>query len=205
MRSLVLGCLLLFLHPLLVSAQTFENCNKSQIAYAKEALEGAEAIVVRAAALVGDTPEYATWFGRYSKGNAEHVRAMLKAIGAALRSDQLKAVCPRIGEEDCSVSTYANVWPDSPYVVNLCPAFFRMPSMIGVVRASSAFDSGTREGTIIHEVSHFEVVGGTDDNCYGRDVCSEMARSDIAASIDNADSYQYYAEDITFAYPLPGP
>ena len=203
MRFLFVGCLLILLQTLPVAAQTFENCNKSQIAYATEALEGAEAIVVRAAALVGDTPEYAVWFGRFSKGNAEHVRATLKAIGAALRSDRLKAVCPRIGEEDCTVSTYANVWPDSPYVVNLCPAFFRMPSMIGVVRTSSAFDSGTREGTIIHEVSHFEVVGGTDDNCYGREVCSEMARTDVSAAIDNADSYQYYAEDITFTYPMP--
>ncbi len=203
MRFLFLGFLWLLLQALPAAAQSFENCNKTQIAYATEALDGAEAIVVRAAALVGDTPEYATWFGVYSKANAEHVRRTLKSIGAALRSDQLKAVCPRIGEEDCSVSTYANVWPDSPYVVNLCPSFFRMPSMIGVVRTSSAFDSGTREGTIIHEVSHFEVVGGTDDNCYGREVCSDMARTDIAAAIDNADSYQYYAEDITFAYPLP--
>jgi peptidyl-Lys metalloendopeptidase len=180
------------------AAQTYESCTKSQITYATAALEGAEAIVLRAAAQVGDTPAYTTWFGRYSSANAEVVRATLKGIAAALVSDQLTVVCPAIGEEDCTVSIFANVRPDSPFVVNLCPAFFRMPSMLGIVRTSSVFDTGTREGTIIHEVSHFDVVGGTDDHCYGRELCTDLARTDARRAIDNADSYQYFAEDITF-------
>jgi peptidyl-Lys metalloendopeptidase len=185
------------------SAMTFERCSKVQIAYATDAIEGAREIALRAAAMVGQTVEYETWFGRYTKANSEHVRKTLKAIDRAMQSDDLVAVCPPIGQDGCSLDVFANVWPDDPFRVNLCHAFFRMPSMLGIVRTSSAFDSGTREGTLIHEVSHFVVVGGTDDYCYGRETCTEMARTDPDMAIDNADNYQYFVEDITFAYPMP--
>ena len=203
MRFVVLVCLLILFYAAPVQAQSFEGCKKTEIAYATAAIDGARAISLRAAAMVGDTPEYGQWFGQFSKDNSEQVRATLKAIDRALQSDQLRAVCPSTGEDGCTRDVFANVWPDQPYVVNLCPSFFRMPSMLGVVRTSSAFDTGTREGTLIHEVSHFEIVGGTEDNCYGREVCTGMARRDAQRATDNADSYQYFAEDITFVSPLP--
>ncbi len=203
MRFVILFCTLVFGSGVAAQAQTFEGCKKTEIAYATAAIDGAKAISLRAAAMVGDTPEYDRWFGSFTKSNAEHVRAALKAIDQALQSNQLKAVCPSIGEDGCTIDVFANVWPDQPYVVNLCPSFFRMPSMLGVVRTSYAFDSGTREGTLIHEVSHFEIVGGTEDNCYGREICEDMARRDPLGAVDNADSYQYFAEDITFMSPLP--
>ncbi len=184
-------------------AISFERCNKAQIAFATDAVDGARAIALRAAAMVGQTPEYDRWFGRFSKENSEHVRRTLKAIDRAMQSDDLVAVCPPIGQDGCMLDVFANVWPDEPYRVNLCHSFFRMPSMLGVVRTSGAFDSGTREGTLIHEVSHFEVVGGTEDFCYGRETCEAMARRDTVSAINNADNYQYFAEDITFAYPMP--
>lgn len=203
MRFLVVLSLLLFTHAMPATAMRFERCNKVEIAYATEAIEGAREIALRAAAMVGPTPEYERWFGPFSKENSEHVRRTLKAIDRAMQSDDLVAVCPPIGQDGCALDVFANVWPDAPYRVNLCHAFFRMPSMLGVVRTSSAFDSGTREGTLIHEVSHFEIVGGTEDYCYGREICTDMARSDPLSAIDNADNYQYFAEDITFLSPLP--
>ena len=203
MRVIFLGLALSVLSAFPAFAATFERCSKAEIAYATDAIEGASNIVLRAAALVADNPEYQQWFGNYTKENGEIVRSTLKAIDRALQSDELKAVCPNTGDDGCDLDVFANVWPDTPYVVNLCPSFFRMPSMLGVVRTSYAFDTGTREGTIIHEVSHFTIVGGTKDECYGREVCTDMALSEADRVVHNADSFQYFAEDINFAYPMP--
>jgi peptidyl-Lys metalloendopeptidase len=63
-----------------------------------------------------------------------------------------------------------------------------------------AIEDGTREGTIIHELSHFPFTAGTGDECYGRTTCANMAGRDARRAIATADSYQYYAEDVTLAF-----
>jgi len=149
---------------------------------------------------IWDTPEYLRWFGAYRPDYAETVRAGLKSIDRALAGPDLVMICPNVGEDGCDLGTYANVWPDRPFRVNLCAAFFNMPTMDGIVATSMAFDTGTREGTIIHEVSHFTRTAGTDDHCYTRTDCSVMAETDPDLAIDNADSFQYFTEDVMFAY-----
>lgn len=184
-----------------VQALTFERCDKAEMAIATDAVKGAQLLASAAAAAVGDTEDYARWFGRFSMTNAETVRSNLKAIDLTLRANAVKAVCPNVGEEDCKVDTFANVWPDQPFVVNLCPAFFDMPVMSSMRIGTPDAENGSREGTIIHELSHFIVVAGTDDECYTRTVCSNMARNDARRAIRNADSYQYFAEDVVLLVP----
>ena len=56
----------------------------------------------------------------------------------------------------------------------------------------------------MHEVSHFLRVADTSDHCYSRRECREMAQDDAIRAIDNADSYQYFTEDVTYyARELP--
>ena len=81
-------------------------------------------------------------------------------------------------------------------MINLCPSFFAMPGVAGIVAGGVSFETGTREGTIIHEVSHFEAVAATGDHCYGRSDCAVMARRDPGLAVRNADSYQYFVEDV---------
>ena len=123
----------------------------------------------------------------------------LKAVHRALGLADLHVICPAAQTDGCTIDTYAWVQPDRPYDLNLCAAFFGQPTMLGIVTTSAAFDTGTREGTIIHEVSHFIAVAETDDNCYTRDVCTDMAKTDPLLAIDNADSFQYFAEDVVLA------
>lgn len=182
------------------AAMSFERCSKVEIAYATAAVDGAREVIMRASARVGETAEYLRWFGDWHPVRAETVRANLKSVDNALDSNDLVLVCPNVGEDGCALGTYANVLPDRPYRVNLCAAFFQMPTMQGIVASSMAFDTGTREGTIIHEVSHFLRTAATDDHCYTRTDCSRMAEIDPVAAIDNADSYQYFAEDVLFAW-----
>jgi peptidyl-Lys metalloendopeptidase len=197
MRGICLGFVLAVAGlPTLTPAAQFQRCGKAEISFATDALVEARILAMTAAAAAGDTPDFAHWFGPYSPSRGETLRAGLKAIDRALRDPELTLVCPAPGEDGCSFGTYANVFPDRPYVINLCASFFGQPTMAGVRTASAAFDSGTREGTLIHEVSHFLVVAGTDDHCYGREVCAEMSKTAPDLALRNADSFQYFAEDV---------
>ena len=60
---------------------------------------------------------------------------------------------------------------------------------------ASLTGTDSRAGTIIHELSHFNVVAGTDDNEYGQVKCRELARTDLLEAIANADSHEYITEN----------
>ena len=50
-------------------------------------------------------------------------------------------------------------------------------------------------GTIIHELSHFNVIAGTDDFAYGHTAAKQLALSNPAQARLNADSHEYFAEN----------
>lgn len=176
----------------------FDRCEKAEIEMVLAAMGSASKISLQAAVSIGDTPEFRRWFGPYSKENASIVRAAFKSIHAALRDQSLKVVCANVGQEDCDARMYANVWAHEPYVINLCPAFFGMPTLHVYSNSSVQMENGTRAGTIIHELSHFDVVAGTDDICYTRSACAQLAEISRQVLVRNADSYQYFAEDIAY-------
>ena len=69
-------------------------------------------------------------------------------------------------------------------------------------RSSSAARSGRPEhgtdskaGTLVHEMSHFDIVAGTEDHVYGQAGAKSLAISDPARAVDNADSHEYFAEN----------
>ncbi len=187
-----------------VMARTFENCGVSDRKIADAAIGESLAVVLHAAAAVGDTDDYATWFGRHSASNGEEVRGALKAIHAALKEDDVTAVCLGSSDIDCKQGTYAFVLFDRPRAMHLCPSFFDMPTMRDAVAGVADLENGTREGTIVHEMSHFPAIAGTEDHCYSRSACSELAGRDPRSAIDNADSYQYFAEDAMMTWLAKG-
>lgn len=181
-------------------ALQFQGCTKHEEEVATTAITGARDMITRASARVGDTEEYTRWFGPYRQQQAEQLRSNMKSIDRALTSRELMLMCPDIGMEGCDLGTFAYVYPDRPYRVHLCAAFFNMPSSVALVPSLMAYDSGTREGTIIHEVSHFERTAGTDDICYNRSECRRMTLRDPDSALQNADNYQYFTEDVMFAW-----
>jgi peptidyl-Lys metalloendopeptidase len=181
---------------------TFERCDRRDAKLGDEAFAGARDLAMRAAAAVGDTPEYGLWFGRFSVRSGEEVRANLKAIHKELVADDLKAVCLGPQDIDCKDDVYAYVLYERPRVIHLCPSFFQMPAMADAWLGQVDLEDGTREGTIIHELSHFPFIAGTGDECYGRTTCANMAGHDAPRAIGTADSYQYFAEDVTWAQEI---
>lgn len=199
----VLAAVLCLLIPVAAAAQTIQGCTKIERQAIEESLRNAKRLTMDAAAAVGDTPAYTRWFGHYSPSKSEVVRANLKAIFTAIRTGRIAATCAANGVGSCDGRTYAFVRPNRHYEVFVCPPFFDLPTMASLRPEETSGDNGTREGTFIHEISHFDRVAGTIDSCYSRTECAQMARSDTLSALRNADSYQYFTEDVTHFRQVP--
>jgi len=127
----------------------------------------------------GSKPRYTTWFGTYSSSSWSTVRSHYTNIVDALNNQPLVLDC------SCNKSYYAYVYPTQPYKVYLCRAFWSAP-LTG---------TDSKGGTLVHELSHFNVVAGTDDWAYGQSAAKQLALSDPAKARDNADSHEYFAEN----------
>lgn len=187
--------------PGVAVADTYAHCTKTEAATIARAVSDAKRIALTAAAAVGDTPEFETWFGKHDAEIAETVRRNLKAVVSAIRTGAVSTTCENVSRHGCEQGIYAYVYDDEPYLVHICPPFFELPNMARLQPGQRNSNFGTRAGTIVHEISHFAVVADTDDNCYARDVCAEMAQDDPWRAVRNADSYQYYVEDVTYFRP----
>jgi uncharacterized Zn-binding protein involved in type VI secretion len=81
--------------------------------------------------------------------------------------------------------TYAYVYPnDADHKIYLDSGFDNAP----------ATGTDSKAGTLAHEMSHFDDVGGTKDNVYGQQGAQALAKSNPEAALGNADSYEYYVE-----------
>ena len=126
------------------------------------------------------TPRYTTWFGSFSTGGWNTARTHFTAIASAFATQTITV--------DCSCrqkNVYAYVYPDQPYNIYVCGAFWSAPA--------SGTDS--KAGTLVHEMSHFNVVAATDDFAYGQTACKALAQSNPSQALNNADSHEYFAEN----------
>lgn len=122
---------------------------------------------------------YTWWFGSYNSSRYSTVRSHFNSIYSALSSQPFTFDCT------CTDSAYAYVYPNQPYKIYLCNAFWSAPNT----------GTDSRAGTIVHEVSHFTVMGGTDDWAYGQGPAHSLALSNPSRAVDNADSHEYFAEN----------
>ncbi|MDW6003741.1 M35 family metallo-endopeptidase [Vibrio mangrovi] len=128
------------------------------------------------------TSRYTTWFGSYSSSRYNTVSSHFQKISDALVNRTVTADC--YCEGDLS-SAYAYVYPNQPYHIHLCNAFWSAP----------VTGTDSKAGTLIHEMSHFSVNGGTDDVAYGQYNARRLAQSSPSQAVNNADSHEYFAEN----------
>lgn len=122
---------------------------------------------------------YTTWFGTYSSSRYSTVRSHFSSITNAMNNASVRFNCT------CTDSAYAYVYPTQPYTIYLCNAFWSAPST----------GTDSKAGTLVHEMSHFNVVAGTDDWAYGQTAAKNLARTNTTRAVDNADSHEYFAEN----------
>jgi peptidyl-Lys metalloendopeptidase len=169
---------------------TFSSCDADQQTQIDTALTAAEAMATEAAEALNSTTvgqraaatRYTTWFGSYLSSRYTTVSTHFNAIQDATANKALKFSC---GSPRCGRTTFAFVYSNSPYEVFLCPAFW----------GAELTGTDSRAGTIIHELSHFTILGGTDDHQYGQSSAKQLGATDPNKAINNADSHEYFAEN----------
>jgi peptidyl-Lys metalloendopeptidase len=129
--------------------------------------------------LTTSTPRFTTWFGAATSAAISEIRADYANIKDALDNKPLVLDC------SCKKSYYAYVYPTQPYKVYLCRAFWTAP-LTG---------TDSKGGTLIHELSHFNVIAGTNDYAYGQTAAKALAISNPQQARDNADSHEYFSEN----------
>ena len=124
---------------------------------------------------------YVTWFGVYDSARYNLVKTHFTNVQYAVDTANPMTF-------DCTCTdpgVYAYVYPDSPFNIYLCGAFWSAPTT----------GTDSKAGTLIHEVTHFTVVGGTDDYAYGQTAAKALAISNPAQAVMNADSHEYFSEN----------
>jgi peptidyl-Lys metalloendopeptidase len=122
---------------------------------------------------------YNKWFGATDPARVSTIKSHYVALKDAFANKPIKVDC------GCNKTYYAYVYPTKPYVIYVCKAFWSAP-MTG---------TDSKGGTLVHEMSHFNVVASTDDWVYGQGGAASLAISDPAKAIDNADSHEYFGEN----------
>ena len=125
---------------------------------------------------------YTTWFGAYTSSRYATVSQHFVAIDDAFDTKAINVNC------GCKKSIYAYVQSNDPYKIYVCRAFWNAPNT----------GTDSRAGTLIHEMSHFDIVANTDDVIYGQAGAKNLAINDPDGATRNADSHEYFAENTPF-------
>ena len=166
------------------AATTYSSCSATQQTALAAAVSAASSYANASVAYLNGTPSatarYTTWFGTYTSGGWNTAKSHFASVKSAFDVQSLAF--------DCSCrkkTTYAYVYANQPYKIYLCGAFWRAP----------VTGTDSRAGTLIHEMTHFDVVAGTNDWAYGQAAAKNLAISNPTNALDNADSHEYFAEN----------
>jgi peptidyl-Lys metalloendopeptidase len=163
-------------------ALAFNKCTASQQADVTSAVSAALSMASDGDAYMAKGTmgtRYTKWFGAVDSSRVATIKAHFAALKDAFATKPITVDC------GCKKTYYAYVYPTQPYTIYVCKAFWSAP-MTG---------TDSKGGTLVHEMSHFNVVAGTDDWVYGQSGAASLAISNPSQAIDNADSHEYFGEN----------
>jgi peptidyl-Lys metalloendopeptidase len=167
------------------AAPSFSKCTTTQQSQLITALDSARTYAANSRAYFplhsasNISARYTTWFGAVTAARYNTATSHFNAIDAAFVNQPITIDC------GCKKQYYAYVYPTQPYKIYVCRAFWSAPNT----------GTDSRAGTLIHEMSHFNVVAGTDDHAYGQSAAKSLAISNPDNALDNADNHEYFAEN----------
>ena len=122
---------------------------------------------------------YTTWFGAATGSRYSTATSHFNAINDAFVNKSVTYDC------GCKKKYYAYVYPTQPYKIYVCAVFWQAP----------ALGTDSKMGTLVHEMSHFNVTASTDDWVYGSSAAASLAISNPDKALDNADNHEYFTEN----------
>lgn len=159
----------------------FPGCTEDRANTITTAYDAASSIATNSylASRAAAVTRYTTWFGSFDTARRSIVISHFQKISAS-DWDNFTYDC------SCNMAgTYAYVYPTRPGFIWLCPVFW----------STTATGTDSRAGTLVHEVSHWNVNGGTRDSVYGQSGAKNLASSNPARAVMNADNHEYFAEN----------
>lgn len=162
---------------------SFNGCSLTQQAILYNAREKASIYAAESesylARINSGTQRYTTWFGTFTSSRYNTVSSHFTSLSDAWDTAGVTFDCK------CKQNYYAYVYPTKPYTIYLCKVFWQAP-LTG---------TDSQAGTLIHEMSHFDVVAGTDDFVYGQTAAKNLAITNPDNAVMNADNHEYFAEN----------
>jgi len=166
---------------------SFPGCSKEKQEKINTAIGLARAMSNRAANYLSSSScdkDFVTWFGKYTSSKWTKVKNNFHRIVSPFVTLSFAVRCDSPG---CHSDWYAYVHPgDSLYTINVCHIFWSAPNSV-------TFDS--KPGTLIHEMSHFITIAGTNDFTTTPGDSKNLAKHNPDQALNNANNYEYFAED----------
>jgi len=173
----------------LETISAFTNCDSNLQTQSRTADQSSNSIVgsvitylsgISCSSTATQLQRYVTWFGTCDANRLKTVATNYNNIRNRINSGY-RMTC----NTGCSSGVYAYVYPsDNTFTVYVCS---------GYINAGNC-NTDSKAGTIVHEISHFTPVAGTSDHAYGQANCRNLASTNPARAIQNADNYEYMAE-----------
>jgi len=177
-----------------------QTCSYDQLSALNSYLSSAKSYALKAKNNLVNSPRshalYQKWFGAETPGRYNTVYVYYSNIYNGLYQN-VTYNCAVQETLTCQVGTWAFVQPDRPYEINLCDIYWRVNPLY------------LRPAMLVHEMSHFSNIAGTVDGDapYSGHVLKDwalyIAKTNPAAAIHNAYSYQYYVEELSQQQPKP--
>jgi peptidyl-Lys metalloendopeptidase len=167
---------------------SYNSCTQTEVAILNDAHIVAITIAQNAADAMNHAsqntaaPRYRTWFGVADNSRQSTVTTHFRNIYSALNTKNITFDC------SCSDSYIAYVYPSQPYIIYLCDDFWNL----------NLRGTDSKSGSLIHEVSHFNVVANTEDYVYSQRKAKELAINHPNEAIFNADNHEYFTENTPY-------
>jgi peptidyl-Lys metalloendopeptidase len=171
----------------------FDNCDASEIETSQSAVQNAIDALNDAVTNVLNpgcaNDSYERFMGVHTQERYFIVSSNFNNILDRFNTEEYIIRC---NDSGCESGVFAFVYPSDPdHTIYVCDSYWS---------ASVTIDYDSKPGTLIHEMSHFNDVAGTDDHQYGVSGNEALAISDPCLSVNNADSHEYFIEQV----PTPG-
>ncbi|KAK7037542.1 hypothetical protein VNI00_011034 [Paramarasmius palmivorus] len=182
---------------------TYKSCSSTRQSKIDEAATAAHNYASSASSylnsLSSGSSRYTTWFGTYTTSRKNTVANNFDAIkGYSFHGETYDCSCTK-------PNVFAYVEGKSPLSLHLYHSNLNLFSYTvgnyGVIHLCGAFwdapvtGTDSQAGTLVHEVSHFKRIAGTDDIVYGQSDARSLASSKPGQAVQNADNYEFFAEN----------
>jgi len=142
-----------------------------------------------------DKARFKKWFGSDGADSKAAILGRIDKMQALNKSTGLHNFFPAQPPDDQASDLFAYVYPNDASRIYLGLAFC----------ASSLSGADSKPGTLCHEMSHLDEIGGTDDvpmpgtgglKAYGQTNSLALAKQDPSLALQNADNFQYFCEGL---------